>query len=768
MRDEKKDVKDEHSRPESSETQTRLVQFRRNPSQIKNLNTELQNSEAWYRALYDNANDAIFLMDYDRFNDCNPKTLEMFGCTKEQIIGQRPYARFSPGLQPDGQTSKDKALEKIRLALEGQPQLFEWRHLRYDGTPFEAEVSLNRVKISEHFYIQAFVRDITKQKHTHLQYEIILKTAMDGFGVFSRDGNILEVNDAYCNLVGYSREELLSMNLVDIEASESTDRIKQHIIELMDSGSHRFETRHKRKDGKFIDLEVSANNLTLDGCRLFAFFRDITERKKAEVDLRRERDKAQKYLDVAGVIFVALDKEGIVTLINQKGCEILCHSEKNIIGKNWFDNFLPKELGKEVKRIFEKLMTGKLASVEYYENPILTKSGEEKQIAWHNTLLQDKNGRIIGTLSSGEDITERKKAEMALSESEQRFRKFFEYEPEYCYMISPEGVILEVNSAALNALGYTKEELVGKPIKDIYAPESQEKMLRLLAQWKKTGEIRNEEMVIITKSGQKRIVLLSSSHMSDENKKLLHRISIQRDITERKQAEKKLREHEEQLKSLASELSLAEERERRRIAAGIHDDIAQRLALAKLELQSIQNRISDSNIISSLKNQCGIIDRIMEDARSLTFELSNPLLYEIGVETAIESFLTEQIQEKFGLKCKFTTQGPQIHLDEDIRIVLYQGVRELLTNIVKHANASRIEVRIVKSNTEISIIVNDDGIGLNQSKLSSPERNKGGFGLLNIRERLEYLGGNLNIQSAPNKGACVTMSIPLKLKVTAQ
>jgi signal transduction histidine kinase len=208
-------------------------------------------------------------------------------------------------------------------------------------------------------------------------------------------------------------------------------------------------------------------------------------------------------------------------------------------------------------------------------------------------------------------------------------------------------------------------------------------------------------------------------------------------------------------------LSLAEERERRRIAAGIHDDIAQRLALTKLELQTMQNSTSDSNIVSSLNSQCGTIDRIMEDARSLTFELSNPLLYEIGLEAAIESFLTEQIQNKFGIKCKCSTQGPQINLDEDIRVALYQGVRELFTNIVKHANANKIGVRIIKSNSQISIIVEDNGRGLNLSKLSSPVRDRGGFGLFNIRERLEFLGGNLNIQSKPNKGTRVIMSIPL-------
>lgn len=1141
MQDKKKTVQDEQSNLRAVEDQKQLSKNSHNPSDIKSLKTGLQDLEVWHRALFNNANDAIFLMDYDRFIDCNPKTLDMFGCTREQIIGQTPYDRFSPRFQPDGQLSKNKALEKIRLALEGKPQLFEWRHLRYDGTIFETEVSLNRVKISENFYLQAFVRDITKQKHAHLQYETILKTTMDGFCLLDSRGRILEVNDAFCSLVGYTREELLSMNLADVEAVESADDIKKHIKKLMDYGSHRFKTRHKRKDGRILHLEVSANNLQIDGDRVFAFFRDITEseqseqalqesemryrslfenmpavcftfdrsgcllswnhaaeevygytkqeaigasayelivtdetkkatddviqnvfkgktiigsewqdrnkygkigwrmgnsfplfkadgsvdcgvnlniditeRRKVEEELRQERDKAQKYLDIAAVIFVALNKKGIVTLINQKGCEILNYDEKDIIGKNWFDNFLPKEDGKKVKSIFKKIMSGELLSVEYFENPILTKEGKIRQIAWHNTVLKSENGKIVGTLSSGGDVTERKKAEMALAESEQKFRKFFEYEPEYCYMVSPDGAILEINSAALNTLGYTREELIGKPIRDIYDPESQERMHKLFTQWKKAIEIRNEEMVIVTKNGDRRTVLLSASYVLDEDEKPRHSISIQRDITDRKlaqkalaksesqyhslienipgvvwtsdengntefissnvekiygftsseiyessdqlwfgrihpddvnkvkkaykhlftkgeslnieyriknkdgewvwlqdrsigayekkgvkyadgvffdvterkqaeeamqkssiiinsttdavictdiagnitlwnkgaeiiygyrkeeilgkpisiiykdedmqvldsmiaelmegkniptievtcigknkknieillslttitdndgniielvgitkditdrkQAEKKIHEHEEQLKSLTSELSLAEERERRRIAAGIHDDIAQRLALAKLELQTVQSTISDSNIISSLRNQCRTIDRIMEDARSLTFELSNHLLYEIGVEAAIESFLNEQIRKKSGIKCLFASEGPKIDLNEDIRIVLYQGVRELLTNTVKHAGASRVEVRIVKTDKQISVIVEDNGVGFDPVESDSTERDRGGFGLFNIRERLEFLGGNLSIHSESGKGTCITMSIPVKLQ----
>lgn len=122
--------------------------------------------------------------------------------------------------------------------------------------------------------------------------------------------------------------------------------------------------------------------------------------------------------------------------------------------------------------------------------------------------------------------------EQALAESEQKFRMFFENEPEYCYMISPQGTILEANGAALGVLGYAKEELIGKPIESLYAPELSERVGQLLSQWKQTGEIRNEEMVIITRNGDRRTVLLSSAQVLGENGKPLHSVSIQRDITD--------------------------------------------------------------------------------------------------------------------------------------------------------------------------------------------------------------------------------------------
>jgi len=148
------------------------------------------------------------------------------------------------------------------------------------------------------------------------------------------------------------------------------------------------------------------------------------------------------------------------------------------------------------------------------------------------------------------EASKRKQAEEKLKESEERFRQFFENEPEYCYMISPEGVIINVNNAALKALGYMKEELVGKPLKTIYAPEVLPKTKELFLKWGKTGKLKDEELVIITKKGDRRTVLLSADVVKDRDGKIMHSVSVQKDITEIKLAEKALRESEEKHKLL--------------------------------------------------------------------------------------------------------------------------------------------------------------------------------------------------------------------------
>jgi signal transduction histidine kinase len=159
--------------------------------------------------------------------------------------------------------------------------------------------------------------------------------------------------------------------------------------------------------------------------------------------------------------------------------------------------------------------------------------------------------------------------------------------------------------------------------------------------------------------------------------------------------------------------------------------------------------------------------QIVEDARSLTFELSNPLLYQVGLEAAVESHLAKRIQNEFGIECKFSSEGSRSFLDDDIKVVLFQAVRELLANVIKHANASKLEVRIINSEDELRIIVEDNGIGFDTTIIGPHMVGESGFGLFNIRERVENLGGNLKIESGRQQGACVIISIPIKTEAVA-
>ncbi len=147
------------------------------------------------------------------------------------------------------------------------------------------------------------------------------------------------------------------------------------------------------------------------------------EHKQAQEALKKEKEKAQEYLDIAGVMLMAIHADQKVSLINRKGCEVLGYGEEEITGKNWFDNFLPVRLGNEVKAVFSKLVAGEIEAIEYFENPVLTKSGKERMIAWHNTIISDEKGNIVGTLSSGEDITDRKKAEESLKKNEEEAKR---------------------------------------------------------------------------------------------------------------------------------------------------------------------------------------------------------------------------------------------------------------------------------------------------------------------------------------------------------
>ncbi len=236
---------------------------------------------------------------------------------------------------------------------------------------------------------------------------------------------------------------------------------------------------------------------------------------------------------------------------------------------------------------------------------------------------------------------------------------------------------------------------------------------------------------------------------------------LQREITERKQVEEKLIVYQDQLRSMASELSLTEERERRRIAADLHDHIGQSLAISKIQLGALRKVLFSSELARSIDKIYELITQTIQDTRSLIFELSPPILYELGIEAAVE-WLAEQIKEQHNIMVEFEDDNQSKPLDDDIRVLLFQAVRELLVNVVKHSQARKVKVSVQKDGGNIRIHVEDNGIGFDSSKIYSYSDRTRGFGLFSIRERLDYLGGYFTIASEPGYGTRVTLGAPLK------
>ncbi len=254
-----------------------------------------------------------------------------------------------------------------------------------------------------------------------------------------------------------------------------------------------------------------------------------------------------------------------------------------------------------------------------------------------------------------------------------------------------------------------------------------------------------------------RTMLLSARREREASETRMILLTIE-DITERKRAEERIHVFQRRLRSMASQLSLAEERERKRMAAGLHDQVGQPLAAVKMKLGALRGLLSSDGLVEQVDEIRELIDQAIHEMRSLTFELSPPILYDLGLEPALE-WLVEQVQKEHGIVCRFEDDGQNKPLGDDARGLLFWVVRELLINVVKHAKARTATVSIWRDGDELRVSVEDDGVGFDTSEI---DRRNRGFGLFSIRQRLTEFGGQVEVESKPGHGTRVILVAPLE------
>ena len=388
----------------------------------KRAEEALRRSETKFRALYDTTSDAVMLLAENTFLDCNKAALDVFGCANREEFCSKHPADLSPPAQPCGEDSMKLANQHIATAMQEKCNRFEWVHRRADtGRDFHAEVLLNAMELEGTPVLQAVVRDITRRKRTEEalrkseeMHRTILQTAMEGFWVVDTEGRLLEVNDAYCRMSGYSAEELLTMRISDLTERGMADEAGARIREIMAQGEARFESRQCRKDGSILDLEVSVQYRPDEGGRLVAFLRDITDRKRAEEKLRANESVLSESQSVAHVGSWSWD------LATGK---LTWTSETYRLHGGSTDTFVPsRETLLSLIHVDDRAaMQGWLAACLAGEEPpplefrALLPDGGVRNLQAHGSLVRDAQNKPIRMTGVAQDITERKWAEEALS-----------------------------------------------------------------------------------------------------------------------------------------------------------------------------------------------------------------------------------------------------------------------------------------------------------------------------------------------------------------
>jgi PAS domain S-box-containing protein len=368
-------------------------------------------------------------------------------------------------------------------------------------------------------------------------------------------GIVTFVNEEYCKYFKKSYEEIVEQSFLALIPEREHREVRDYFESL-------------NKDNPVITYEYQVN--TPDGVRwqrwidqaLFdehdnvieyqSIGMDITDRKLAEEALREERDRAQTYLDLVGAIIVVLDHEGRVTLINRRGCEVLGYREDEILGKNWIDHFIPEHERSLIRKGFSRAVAGKVRMGDIYENAVLTKSNEERIILWNNAVIRDVDGNLISIISSGEDITERKQAEEALQESEEKYRTIVEGIEEGYYEVDLRGNFTFFNDSMCKILDTTQDELRGANYRRFNTDEAMLKKFfqafNRVYRTKKSANIYDLETG--RKDSEKKFVDISISLIHDAGGNALGFRGVVCDTTERKKVEKALQESEEKYRTI--------------------------------------------------------------------------------------------------------------------------------------------------------------------------------------------------------------------------
>jgi PAS domain S-box-containing protein len=704
----------------------------------------------------------IFHADTLRFLEVNKGARINLGYSIDELESFTPV-----DINPEfTQESFNKLIEPLRAKTKETIE-YVAGHRRKDGSLYPVEVHLQTTNYDGMPAFVAIVLDITERRQADERFRLVVESSPASIVMVDQEGKINLVNSQTEKSFGYNRVELIGQTVEILIPERFRNRHFEYRkrFALNPTSRPMGEGRDLyalRKDGTEFPVEIGLSIIhSAEGVMILSSIIDISTRKHAEEELRREREKAQKYLDVAEVMLVAINEDEEIAMINKNGCSLLGCDENEIIGKNWFDNFIPVSAREDTRRVFRKLLRGELGTLEFHENKIVNQAGEEKLIAWHNSLLKDDRDRIVGTLSSGVDMTEQRKSEQILRESEEKLKAIMDNTPDEVLVYNEQGQILILNKAA-HRLFSDKEGNEPKIVWEIIPPENRYKFDQILKTVKQGNNLLDYEMEKVLATGERIAVSVALSYMKSDVGMFFETI---RDASERVKMRNKI-------------IELEKTQFVGKMAEGVAHHMGTPLASMLLRVQMLKEDVSGlrkyrgiMEKLESIERQIFYGQKIMQRLLKFASKPENekrPEKISSIIEEAFE--IVKPLCKKTGIKLDLSIEDdPWLLADVDLMELVFSDM--LMNSIDAMPEGGMISLKVKNDLREnfINITITDTGGGIPKDILplifepffSTKPSGKGtGLGLSVAKRILQDHGGEISIESTEAMGTRVHIKIP--------
>ena len=736
-------------------------------SEREKVKDEADRSEAKYQSLVENTGQGVATIDLKgRFTYANETLCKMIGYDEEELLGKN----FADFLHPDEKKKIFNLFWEGLKTLRGRKLHLGFRVIHKKGHVLHWYSSPTAFRHKGRILgFSAIISDVTDRKKAE---EALKNSAREwhatfdavGDSVFLTDleGRILRCNKAMAKFLRKPFSKIVGQNCRELVCRfESMEKCPLRRMKK----SQRRETGALTISGRYFELTVDPLfEKTGDLIGAVHIMKDVTERKKAEEALRKSESRYRSLFDnmLDGFAYckILLDENNrptdfVYLEINEAFERLTGLKKEDIVGKQ-VTEAIPgiEDAHPELFDIYGKVaLTGKGTEFDIYFEPL--------EIWLSISVYSPRKGYFVAVFGN---ITERKKAEEALQKSEREYRNLAESLTTLVYRADPKTLAATyVNSAVERIYGYTAEEWLKDPRLWQTAIHSDDRE-RVIAEITEMQREKKSSVIEYRVTKRNGMVRWAEDHVSweeDKQGRVVSMNGLMYDITDRKEAEKKIKTYQKRLRALASKLTLTEEREKRHLATELHDSIGQLLALCRIKLGELEKVAKSTDVRSLAEEVEKGLEEIIWHTRSLTLRLGPPVLYELGLEAALE-WLVEYMEEQYGVQTKFRFDGKVDPIEEELRVFIFRAVQELMMNVARHGETDKAEALVWRENETMHITVEDRGVGFDSAILDAPSGKDSGFGIFSIRERIRYFGGELSIRSKPGKGTQITLVVPIQ------